>query len=234
MVSRACPLGGGIAKRDPASSHRLGDLDVRTTSSGERGFGRARPHAPVLPRQPAKRQLRPTPDPARPLNTPLTRTSMPSRSWSEPRSAPPGLRSRAAANRRHIHPRVSCAGSDHPSPAGGSTAHATTRSGLDPRGGSVLRDCSYVRSHSLSSSRATPIEGPGRLGTMTSNERHHGAEGAARRRGGLHRADGDRRVGQAVKARHDLATRGVGRAWINGREVGGADPRYTHLEASHD
>jgi len=25
-----------------------------------------------------------------------------------------------------------------------------------------------------------------------------------------------------------------GRAWLNGREVGGTDPRYTHLEASHD
>jgi hypothetical protein len=72
------------------------------------------------------------------------------------------------------------------------------------------------------------------LRTMTSNERHRAAEGAARRRGGLHRADGDRRVGQAVRARHDLTTRGVGRAWLNGREVGGTDPRYTHLEASHD
>jgi hypothetical protein len=69
---------------------------------------------------------------------------------------------------------------------------------------------------------------------MTSNERQRAAEAAARRRGGLHRADGDRRVEQAVKARHDMATRGVGRAWLNGREVGGADPRYSHLEASHD
>jgi hypothetical protein len=33
----------------------------------------------------------------------------------------------------------------------------------DPGGGSVLEDCSFVRSHSLSSSRATPIEGPGRF-----------------------------------------------------------------------
>jgi hypothetical protein len=69
---------------------------------------------------------------------------------------------------------------------------------------------------------------------MTSNERRRAAEGAARRRGGLHRADGDRRVGQAIKARDDLPARGVGRAWLNGREVGGTDPRYTHLEASHD
>jgi hypothetical protein len=70
--------------------------------------------------------------------------------------------------------------------------------------------------------------------TMTSNEQHRASERAARRRGGLHRAVGDRRVGQAVEAGHDLATRGVGRAWLNGREVGGADPRYRHLDASHD
>jgi hypothetical protein len=25
-----------------------------------------------------------------------------------------------------------------------------------------------------------------------------------------------------------------GRAWINGREVGGTDPRFAHLSASHD
>jgi hypothetical protein len=69
---------------------------------------------------------------------------------------------------------------------------------------------------------------------MTSNERHRAAEGAARRRGGLHRAGGDRRVGQVIKVRRDFAARGVGRAWLNGRELGGADPRYRHLEASHD
>jgi hypothetical protein len=57
--------------------------------------------------------------------------------------------------------------------------------------------------------------------------------GAARRRGELHRADGDRRVGRAIDARRGLATRGVGRAWINGREVGGTDSRYIHLSESH-
>jgi hypothetical protein len=50
----------------------------------------------------------------------------------------------------------------------------------------------------------------------------------------MHRADGDRRVGQIIKARRALATRVGGRAWLNGREVGGADPRYMQLEASHD
>jgi hypothetical protein len=87
----------------------------------------------------------------------------------------------------------------------------------------------------LAESRATRLyQRTGRLRTMTSNERQRASEGPARRRGGLHRADGDRRVGRAIEARHDLATRGVGRAWLNGRELGGADPRYTHLEASHD
>jgi hypothetical protein len=38
------------------------------------------------------------------------------------------------------------------------------RGGRRSSGGSVLQDCSFVRSHSLSSSRATPIEGPGRFG----------------------------------------------------------------------
>jgi hypothetical protein len=46
---------------------------------------------------------------------------------------------------------------------------------------------------------------------------------------------GDRRVGQTIKARRELATHRVGgRAWLNGRELGGADPRYVQLEASHD
>ncbi len=69
---------------------------------------------------------------------------------------------------------------------------------------------------------------------MTSTDRHTAA-GAARRRGELHHADGDRRVGQNIKAKRALAGPRVGgRAWLNGREVGGADPRYTHLETSHD
>jgi hypothetical protein len=70
---------------------------------------------------------------------------------------------------------------------------------------------------------------------MTSTERHRTETGAARRRGGFHHADGDRRVGLIIKARRELATQRVGgRAWLNGRELGGADPRYTHLEASDD
>jgi hypothetical protein len=64
---------------------------------------------------------------------------------------------------------------------------------------------------------------------MTSRERHRTAAEAARRRGGLHRANGDRRVGQITKAGRELASQRVGgRAWLNGRELGGADPHYRH------
>lgn len=60
---------------------------------------------------------------------------------------------------------------------------------------------------------------------MTSAERHFTATEAARRR----------RVGQVINARRALARPRVGgRAWLNGREVGGVDPGYMHLEASHD
>ena len=45
--------------------------------------------------------------------------------------------------------------------------------------------------------------------------------GAARRR----------HLDRVVEARRRLAR---GRAWINGREVGGMEPRYAHLTASHD
>ena len=70
---------------------------------------------------------------------------------------------------------------------------------------------------------------------MASKRRDRPAEGLARRRGELHSSDGDRQVARAIRARRDLAPSRVGgRAWLNGREVGGADPRYTHLEASHD
>ena len=35
-------------------------------------------------------------------------------------------------------------------------------------------------------------------------------------------------------ARRPAKERPYGRAWINGREVGGADPRYAHLAAGYD
>jgi hypothetical protein len=68
---------------------------------------------------------------------------------------------------------------------------------------------------------------------MTSTERHRTATGAGRGRGEMHRADGDRRVGQIIKARREPATHRVG-VGLNGRELGGADPRFVQLEASDD
>lgn len=68
---------------------------------------------------------------------------------------------------------------------------------------------------------------------MTRTEQRAAAV-VARRRGDLHHAGGDRRVGRAIDARRDLTNRRGGRAWVNGREVGGADPRYIHLSESHD
>lgn len=49
----------------------------------------------------------------------------------------------------------------------------------------------------------------------------------------------DPRIPRAIDARRRLARtasgeRPAGRVWINGREVGGADPRYAHLEHGHD
>ncbi len=45
----------------------------------------------------------------------------------------------------------------------------------------------------------------------------------------------DQRLSRAVQARRRLTSpRGGGRAWINGREVGGADPRYAHLATIND
>ena len=46
----------------------------------------------------------------------------------------------------------------------------------------------------------------------------------------------DRTLSQVIRARRRLSAvpGGGGRAWINGREVGGADPRYGHLGRSYD
>ena len=66
---------------------------------------------------------------------------------------------------------------------------------------------------------------------MTSNTL---SQRAARQRGELHRRDGDRHVAQAIEARRRVSPRPLGRAWINGREVGGRDARFVHLEGSYD
>jgi hypothetical protein len=78
-----------------------------------------------------------------------------------------------------------------------------------------------------SSRNSLVLEEDWKVETMTRTERHRMATGLAQRRGEMHRADGDRRVGQIIKARRELATKRVGgRGWINGREVGGANPRH--------
>ncbi|MBA3359018.1 MAG: hypothetical protein H0U20_06140 [Thermoleophilaceae bacterium] len=45
----------------------------------------------------------------------------------------------------------------------------------------------------------------------------------------------DQRVSRGFRTgRRPISPRGGGRAWINGREVGGVDPRYRHLDCSYD
>jgi len=74
---------------------------------------------------------------------------------------------------------------------------------------------------------------------VTADERRRTLVTAAHRRARLQRATGYRRLEAAVAERRALRgsrqhdTRG-GRAWLNGREVGGEDARYEHLNGSHD
>ena len=45
----------------------------------------------------------------------------------------------------------------------------------------------------------------------------------------------DQRMSRVIQARRRLSSpRGGGRAWINGREVGGPDSRYAHLSSIYD
>jgi hypothetical protein len=45
----------------------------------------------------------------------------------------------------------------------------------------------------------------------------------------------EQRMSRVIQARRRLPSpRGGGRAWINGREVGGSDPRYSHLNSIYD
>ena len=50
------------------------------------------------------------------------------------------------------------------------------------------------------------------------------------------RPSADPRIVRALLAerREQRRARPPGRAWINGREVGGTDPRYAHLSQSYD
>ena len=48
-------------------------------------------------------------------------------------------------------------------------------------------------------------------------------------------ASRDQRMSRVIQARRRLSSpRGGGRAWINGREVGGPDSRYAHLASVYD
>jgi hypothetical protein len=69
---------------------------------------------------------------------------------------------------------------------------------------------------------------------MTTKERLHAAEQAARRRGKLRHAGGAHELGQAITARKNLSDLRGGRVWINGREVDGTAARYAYLASSHD
>jgi hypothetical protein len=45
----------------------------------------------------------------------------------------------------------------------------------------------------------------------------------------------EHRMSRVIQARRRLPSpRGGGRAWINGREIGGSNPRYSHLDANYD
>jgi len=43
----------------------------------------------------------------------------------------------------------------------------------------------------------------------------------------------DPRIPRAIEARRHLS-RPTGRVWVNGRELGGVDPRYAHLSRTYD
>lgn len=47
--------------------------------------------------------------------------------------------------------------------------------------------------------------------------------------------DRSRRLTRAISARRRLGSPAPrGRAWVNGREVGGVDPRFAHLGRTYD
>jgi len=69
---------------------------------------------------------------------------------------------------------------------------------------------------------------------MTIDEQRRTLLAAARRRARLQRANGFRRLESAVAERRARRDPRGGRAWFNGREVGGEDARFRHLADSHD
>jgi hypothetical protein len=88
----------------------------------------------------------------------------------------------------------------------------------------------WVDDESYRGINAGPFELRTESKTPTGAERHRTQTAAARPRREAHG-----RARRTIRARRALPRPGVGgRAWLNGREVGGVDPRYTHLEPSHD
>jgi hypothetical protein len=69
---------------------------------------------------------------------------------------------------------------------------------------------------------------------MTSHARRPPTTGSIRRRTGIYRFGDNVRAGRVIGDPGRLAARQTGRAWLNGREVGGQDPRYKYLDESYE
>ncbi|MEA2396655.1 MAG: hypothetical protein QOK25_211 [Thermoleophilaceae bacterium] len=70
---------------------------------------------------------------------------------------------------------------------------------------------------------------------MTIHDRRASTTESIRRRTGVYRFGDNVRAGRIIAAPRRFGPRpSVGRAWVNGREVGGKDPRYRHLDDSYD
>ncbi len=54
------------------------------------------------------------------------------------------------------------------------------------------------------------------------------------RRVAIYRSGDAVRTGRVTSSERSADERTVGRAWLNGREVGGEDSRYIHLDDAHD
>lgn len=89
---------------------------------------------------------------------------------------------------------------------------------------------SAKRQHDTEASTRARSELRAESRTTTGAERHRIQTAATRTRREAHV-----RARRTIKARRAVPRPGVGgRVWLNGREAGGVDPRYTHLERSHD
>jgi hypothetical protein len=70
---------------------------------------------------------------------------------------------------------------------------------------------------------------------MTIHDRRASTTESIRRRTGVYRFGDNVRAGRVIAAPRRFGRPPItGRAWVNGREVGGRDPRYVHLGDSYD